>query len=382
MRIGFDISQTGGGKAGCGFFAHAIITGLIKQDAKNLYTLLPSFGDFFFDLGLQTQTSYIAENVVYGPRFISRGSAKEFWNRWNLEDNLQNLDLIHSNNFWCPQNLRRSKLIYTLYDLSFIVNPSWTTESNRIGCFDGIFRASMYADWIIAISEASREHYLKLFPNYSRERIRVVYPCSRFEYGKTIPRKPDALIQVKSEDFILSVGTIEPRKNQLAIAKAYAVYLNNGGKPYPLVFAGGTGWLMEGFEKALYDLNISDKVVLTGYISDEELVWLYKNCLVNIYMSNFEGFGLPVLEGLQHGAPTICSKSTSIPEVAGDGAVLLDFDDEQRLVLEMNDLIVNKTKRTALKEAAQLQASRFQSVESAAKILEIYKEAMATKKAC
>ena len=380
MQIGFDISQTGANKAGCGFFADAIISALLKKNIIYDYTLFPSFGDFFFDFRLQNKTNYISENVTYGPSFISRGAASEFWTREDVESNISNIDIIHSNNFWCPQNLKKTKLIYTLYDMSFLVNPSWTTEANRIGCLDGVYKSSLNADLIIAISEFSRNHYLELFPYYPKERVRVVYPCSRFEPGNAHPRKPKTLANVETKCFILSVGTIEPRKNQLAIAEAYATYLRNGGRPYPLVFAGGSGWLMEGFEKSLDDLGIRNNVILTGYVSDEELVWLYKNCLVNIYMSFFEGFGLPVLEGMQYGAPTICSNTTSIPEVAGNGALIIDIDDAHGLVNILNSLILDGDKRNALSSAAQLQASKFQWDLSANKILEFYDEVKKSKK--
>jgi len=64
--------------------------------------------------------------------------------------------------------------------MGFVVDPAWTTETNRIGCFDGVFRSSVAADWVVAISEYSRAHYLKLFPHFPGDRVRVVYPCSRF----------------------------------------------------------------------------------------------------------------------------------------------------------------------------------------------------------
>ena len=96
----------------------------------------------------------------------------------DVEEKLGNPGIIHSNNFWCPTNITRSRLIYTLYDIGFLHNPQWTSEENRVGCFEGVFQAASYADWIISISEYSKNHFLKIFPHFPEERIEVIYPCS------------------------------------------------------------------------------------------------------------------------------------------------------------------------------------------------------------
>ncbi len=108
----------------------------------------------------------------------------------------------------------------------------------------------------------------------------------------------------------------------------------------PLVLAGGKGWLMEDF-RASQLLGLEADIVLTGYVSDDELVWLYRNCYANLYPSLFEGFGLPVLEGMQFGAATIASSATSIPEVAGDAAILLPPEDTEGWAQAMLGLAAN-----------------------------------------
>jgi glycosyltransferase involved in cell wall biosynthesis len=178
----------------------------------------------------------------------------------------------------------------------------------------------------------------------------------------------------------LNVGTIEPRKNQRRLVEAYARYVALGGVPMPLVLAGGNGWLMEDFQKHLSELGVDAQVVLTGYVSDDELIWLYQNCFANVYPSLFEGFGLPVLEGMQFGAPTLTSNSSSIPEVAGDAAILLVPEDAEGWANAMLRLAVNQSERYALQEAAQKQAARFSWQDSARKLLQLYEEAVASPK--
>lgn len=380
MHIGFDISQTGAGKAGCGYFAHAMIQAMLELAPEHRYSLFPSFGDFYFDALMPILNPYSGRNVHYGPRHFSRETARVFWTGSDVETSLAKPDIVHANNFWCPLQLASSRLIYTFYDMGFAVEPAWTTEANRVGCFDGVFRSAMAADWVVAISEASRAHYLSVFPHFPEDRIRVIYPCSRFADSSAKGKRPKALDDVPAGGYWLSVGTIEPRKNQRRLVEAYARYLALGGAPMPLVLVGGKGWLMEDFQKDLSELGIDAQVVMTGYVSDEELIWLYRNCYANLYPSLFEGFGLPVLEGMQFGAPTLASNSTSIPEVAGEAAILLAPEDTEGWAQAMLRLAANRQERDQLSAAALEQAGRFDWKRSAAALLQLYEEALASPK--
>jgi glycosyltransferase involved in cell wall biosynthesis len=177
-------------------------------------------------------------------------------------------------------------------------------------------------------------------------------------------------------EFWLNVGTIEPRKNQRLLVQAYARYIEAGGRAMPVVLAGGKGWLMEDFQGYLAKLGISDRVILTGYVSDSELIWLYRNCYASLYPSVFEGFGLPVLEGMQFGAPTLSSNATSMPEVAGDAAILLTPHDPDAWTQGMLDLASDQDKRHRLGLAARVQAKQFDWKRSAASMLATYEEAV------
>lgn len=380
MHVGFDISQTGSGKAGCGFFAHAMITAMLDMTSTNRYSLFPSFGDFYFDPTMPILNPYSGGSTQYGPRHVSRETARVFWTASNVESALGMPDIVHANNFWCPIQLMSSRLVYTFYDMGFMIDPAWSTESNRIGCFDGVFRSAMAADWVVAISKASRAHYLQVFPHFPADRIRVIYPCSRFANPSAVGKRPKALKNITPNGYWLSVGTIEPRKNQRRLAEAYARYLALGGGPMPLVLAGGNGWLMDDFQEHLRDLGVAAHVIMTGYVSDEELIWLYRNCYANLYPSLFEGFGLPVLEGMQFGAPTLTSNSSSLPEVAGNAAILLEPEDGEAWAQAMLRLSGSKIERDALRKAAFEQSNRFRWGNSARALLSLYDDAVALPK--
>lgn len=378
MHIGFDVSQTGSSKAGCGFFSHAMIQSMLELAPEHRYSLFPSFGDFYFDPLMPVCDPYDGRDVHYGPRHFSRETARVFWTGYDVEASLNKPDIIHANNFWCPTQLTSSRLVYTFYDMGFAIDPAWSTEANRVGCFDGVFRSAIAADWVVAISEASRTHYLSVFPHFQEDRIRVIYPCSRFADSTAKGKRPKALDSIAIGEYWLNVGTIEPRKNQRRLAEAYARYLALGGVPMPLVLAGGKGWLMEDFKKHLSELGINTQVVMTGYVTDDELIWLYRNCYGNLYPSLFEGFGLPVLEGMQFGAPTLTSNSTSIPEITGDAAIMLTPEDIEGWAQAMLRLAMNKSERDQLSAAAIVQAKRFNWKDSAGALLQLYQEALAT----
>ena len=251
-------------------------------------------------------------------------AAKLFWNHppEDFETILGNPDIIHANNFYCPRGLRNARLVYTLYDLSFLAHPEWTTEQNRTTCFQGVFNASLYADLIISISHFSRNHFLEVFPHYPADRIVVVYPASRFAPSAAVTMPKD--LSFLQTPFWLSVGTLEPRKNHEKLIRAYSLLKAKHGQTFPLVLAGARGWLMQDFEKELDSLNLQNDIIILGYIDDPTLQWLYQNCFAFVYPSLFEGFGLPVLEAMSLGAAVLTSNFSSLPEIVGEAAILID----------------------------------------------------------
>ncbi len=183
MKIGFDISQTGQAKAGCGYFADSLIQALSRIDEQNDYILFPNFGTSYWDPDGKRST-----RTIHSPRFtrkvIAAGAAesRQFWEEMtpDKENVLGTPDIVHSNNFSCPKRFKNAKLIYTLHDLNFLEYPEFTTEENRWICFNGVFDASCYADYIAAVSDYSRKTFLNVFPHYPEDRIAVVYEGSRF----------------------------------------------------------------------------------------------------------------------------------------------------------------------------------------------------------
>jgi glycosyltransferase involved in cell wall biosynthesis len=378
MKIGFDVSQTGKLKAGCGYFADTLIRSLAEIDRENEYILYPTFGDLYWDPDWPSGVCQILRpRFQFWPGHKSLEEAKYFWNHppADFETRMGAPDLIHSNNFFCPTGLKNARLVYTLYDLSFLAQPEWTTEENRIGCFKGVFNASLYADLIVSISHYSRDHFLKVFPHYPPNRIAVVHPASRFSGIRDIPQ-PQKVARLAPNRFWLNVGVLEPRKNQQRMLKAYAELKREMGETFPLVLAGGRGWLMEDFEERIDTLDLKRDVILLGKVEDDSLQWLYQNCFAFLYPSLFEGFGLPVLEAMSLGAPVIVSKISSIPEVVEDAGILIDPLDEKSICEAMWKMATDESLRPHLKKAALSQSSHFSWKSAASAVLDCYRKTL------
>lgn len=379
MRIGFDVSQTGRKKAGCGNYADGLIRRLAQIDNENEYVLYPAVGDLFWDPECEHQTFACEQpNFQRLPAPNSFESSTAFWRfpGADFEETLGDPDIFHSNNFYCPKGLQQARLVYTLYDLSFLVHPEWTTEANRSGCYAGVLGASLNADWMVAISEHSRRHFLEVFPYFPPERTTVVYPASRFA-DSSIATKPDCLRQLRPNGFWLTVATIEPRKNHKRLLLAYSRLKESNPDCPPLVLVGGTGWMVEDLTSHVKELRLGVDVIPTGYIDDSALAWLYRNCLAFVYPSLFEGFGMPVLEAMTMGAPVIASNNSSIPEIVGTAGQLVDPEDTASIASGMQQVLTGWTNSNALRENARREAAKFSWDVSARLLLDVYRQALA-----
>src|SRR3989344_5240980 len=174
------------------------------------------------------------------------------------------------------------------------------------------------ADLIISISEVTKKDLIEIF-KIPEEKIKVVY----LGYNKIGEISPESILDLP-EKFFFFVGAIKERKNVFGVVSAFGEYKKSGGD-HKLVIAGNGSW--EYYEKILRFIkenNLSDSVIFLGQITDNNLSYLYKRAEALVYPSFIEGFGLPVLEAQDCGLPVITSNISSLPEVAGDGAILVD----------------------------------------------------------
>ena len=375
MRIGYDISQTGPKKAGCGWFAASLLDALVALGEDDLEILLyPTFGDAYWDPAWSKTLRRLPVpncNLIKTPG--SLGEASGFWGQApeTLFELLGRPDLIHSHNFYCPPRIPGVKTIYTFYDLSFLELPDMTSEANRLACFKGVYEAALRADAVMAISRFSRDRFLTCFPHLPEERISVNYPASRFPL-RCRPNwvQTHSPANLESGEFWLSVGTLEQRKNHLRLMQAY----NEAARQRPigpLVLAGGEGWLMEDLEDRVNSLG-NGQILRLGYVEDDQLEWLYANCRAFLYPSVYEGFGMPVLEALSLGAPVIASGTTSLPEIVADSALMIDPPNRASIREAILQLDSSEELRKDLSRAGKERARQFQWEDSARRLIELY----------
>jgi len=365
VRIGFDISQTCETKSGTGFFADQLIRALADIDKENEYVLFPHFYDYRpIDMSQMTRV----ENENFQPRVIS-----------DFSDNtkeIRNLDIVHSNNFRFPQNTRAKKVV-TIYDVCFLEHPEYTTEGNRLFCYQGTLDAMLFADRIIAISDYTKQRLLHFFPSVSENKIETVYCGNR----ETLLRKEDKFEELThlglgSESYFLSVGTIEPRKNYGTLLRAYKDYLSKSFFKRKLCIAGGYGWLENDFYDSIENLGLKSNVIVTGYVSDEILSSLYRHCYAFIYPTWYEGFGMPVLEAINFGKPVIASGVTSIPEIINDETMLINPNSSEDIMEKMLNLEEKQGLYNKIVLKNNINIEKFGWKKAAGKILDIYKDVM------
>src|SRR6185436_2599261 len=177
-------------------------------------------------------------------------------------------------------------------------------------------------------------------------------------------------------DYILSVGSIQPRKNLARLVRAYASLRDNisADKLPKLVLVGKCAWLYDETLRTLDETGMKEAVVLTGYVPDADLPALYSGALCFVYPSYFEGFGLPPLEAMKCGAPVIVGNQTSLPEVFGDAALTVDPFDVSSIAAAIENLINDSVLRQALSVKGRKRAEMFDWRETARKTLEIYQQ--------
>lgn len=361
MKIGFDISQTCENKSGTGFFADQLIKALAEINNENEFILFPHFYD------------YRPRNILAATKINSDKFEQKIID--DFSDNnkiIKGLDIIHSNNFRYPKNTKAKKVV-TIYDVCFLEYPEFTTEANRLFCYQGTLDAMLFADKIIAISEYTKQRLIHYFPFVDEAKIEVIYCGNR----DTLLNYPDDIkciekFGINSGQFFLSVGTIEPRKNYETLLRAYKEYLLNSQEHKKLCIAGGYGWLEDNFQRKIEALGLEEEVVVTGYVKEIELANLYRHCYAFIYPTWYEGFGLPVLEAMNFNKPVIASNVSSIPEIIGSNDTLIEpsnFFDFSRKMLQLEN---DKTYYQAVLDQQAERKVEFSWLKSAEKLVDTY----------
>jgi len=281
------------------------------------------------------------------------------------------VDIFHSPDFVLPP-VRRARTVLTVHDLSFLTTPQTSEPALRAYLSEAVPRAVARADHILADSRSTKRD-LVTHLNADPEKITVVYPGVDPRFQRL---EEPAIAEVRTRyglerPFVLSVGTLQPRKNYPTLIEAFARLSS-----VDLVIAGGPGWLYQEIFDTVDRLGMGERVSFLGLVRDEDLPALYNAAEVLAMPSLYEGFGLPVLEALACGTPVVTSDVSSLPEVACDAALLVSPHDVEGISQALLRALTDQELRAALRERGLIQAKQFTWQKAAETVLGIYQRLM------
>jgi glycosyltransferase involved in cell wall biosynthesis len=367
-RVGIDYTAAVQQRAGIGRYVRELVAALLRQDVPVDYRFFAASPTPLPDL------PFPVKRLPFHDRWLMR-----IWHRARaplpVELITGPIDLYHSPDFTLPPTLPRTRKLLTVHDLSFVRDPDSAAESLRAFLATVVPRSVARADHVLADSQATKEDLIDLWKTPA-EKVTVLY-CGvdpRFR-PVTAPTAHAAIRErygLGEGPFILSVSTIQPRKNYRRLIQAFAP-LAERHPGLNLVIGGGKGW---GYDEILTEperLGIVGRVLFPGFIEDSDLPALYSAATALAYPSLYEGFGLPVLEAMACGTPVISSDRSSLPEVTGDAGLQVDPLDVEAWTAGLTKLVEDSALRERLVARGLEQARHFNWDRAAGELLSIYR---------
>ncbi len=361
MRIAIDYTAAIRQGAGIGNYVRNLVDAILAQDSKNQYTLLTS-GRPTPEHPFPQADNVRGRSIIIPDRYLNI-----LWYRWRLPLSATyftgQVDIYHGPDFVLPPINGKVRKIVTVHDLAFLEHPEYAVPQLADYLKKVVPEAVAAADVVAAVSQATRQTLIDYFktptekisiiPNGIRSHFRritdpILLASTRHKFGLKHP-------------LVLAVGTLEPRKNHLGLIKAFHKAQSAAGKkrrPAMLALAGGSGWLYEETQQLVTKLKLENKVRFLGRVSELELITLYSMADVFAFPSFFEGF--------------ITSNTSSLPEVVGDAALLIDPHNTHELAQTILRVLENEQLREELRQKGYARAQLFTWPKSASKMLSVY----------
>ena len=373
MRVGIDASRTTvARRTGTENYALNLIRALLALRGGDGLPTRPTYRLYFRDqpaISLFPKSEAVERRVIPFPRLWTHLRLS-----WEMGRHPPDLLFVPAH-VLPPIRPRRS--LVTVHDLGYRHFPQAHRPLDRLYLDLSTRWNAHAATRLLADSEATKADLIGEYGTPA-SKITVVYP-GRDESLRRV-EDPAAVSAVKSKygiagDYVLYVGTLHPRKNLLRLIEAFAM-LNSGFGigDSGLVIAGRKGWLYDEIFDRVKSLGLTDRVILTGYVAEADLPALLSGARLFAFPSLHEGFGFPVLEAMSCGVPVVCSNSSSLPEVAGDAALLIDPLDTTALAAALARLLADESLRVSLVARGYEQARRFSWERAARQVLSIIEE--------
>lgn len=369
MRIGLDATITHVDAAGSGVYANELICGLQRSFPQDTFDLSygvkqrpPKPGKTFLD---RFENIYLGTLWEFGVLPFKLATAKP--------------DLFHALSLQAPLTCP-APLIVSILDLSVLLFPqyfnAWFRNHSRIV----LPKVARRADQIITISEYSKQE-IQRFLGLPPEKISVTYLGVSPAFKPVRKDDPNLARFIERNDlrppFILHVGSFEPRKNIPALLEAFARLKNDSSAPRQLVFTGGVRWKHSGITQKIAELGLQADLRILGHVPTEELPLLYNAADLFVYPSLYEGFGMPVVEAMACGCPTVTSNVTSLPEVAGEACILVDPTQPGEISAALQKVIEDPAVALGMRDRGLAQVQRFTWERCAQDTMAVYQKVLA-----
>jgi glycosyltransferase involved in cell wall biosynthesis len=273
----------------------------------------------------------------------------------------------------CP-----TPVVVSVHDVSFLEHPEYFTRDRALQLRWTVRRTVRRAAKVLTGCEISKQAILRAYNDLDERKV-VVVPYAASPEFRPLPRETAQAAVLDrfsvSGPFILNVGDLQPRKNQIGLIRAFARLV----RAYPqikhkLALAGKDTWFAGRVREAARDSGVADRIHFFGFVTDDELLRLYNACDLFVFPSFYEGFGLPALEAMACGRAVVCSSASALPEVVDGAAILADPYSVDEIARAMADLLLDSEMRTRMERLGLRRAAHFNWQNTAQRTLEVFHE--------
>ncbi len=372
MRIVFDVSYVfEKNRAGIGRHAIQLLSSLLLADSSNEYIL----HGWSLRLDTATVASLSGPRVKLSTARIPGAVKRLYWNTLRtppIEAFVGDFDIFHSADPALPPT-RNAKTICTVHDLWYLRLPH-LFEKNVLALDKAVRRAVQTANAIIVPSDQTKLDLIELLKVPAAKIHRVYLPVS--DIFTPVPNAQfDQQVRKQFEipkPYILFVGTLEPRKNIATLIAAFELALKERTADVDLVIVGKKGWLYEKILAAMKNSRVRERIHYLDYVFDSELASLYRQALMFVYPSQYEGSGFPVLEAMSSGIPIITAGNSSMRELADGVALLVDPESVEGIAEAMSLLLYDEVRRVEMRQRGEMVVRKISSDTAAQIVLGLY----------